>query len=82
MKTEKTRHGHGWAWECDFGLCNWVESSREILLFNGKPSPEAKPVYVRIIKEKDFRAIISSVMTVTTMKARQQNSKPKKGESP
>ena len=44
-----TKRAYGWVWLCDFGLCYWAESSREKLLQEGKPSPEAKPVRVELV---------------------------------
>lgn len=37
-----------WAWLCDFGLCLWAAPTRKQLVSDGKPSPEAVPVRVRI----------------------------------
>jgi hypothetical protein len=47
-----------WAWECDFGLCAWAEPSAARLKKGGRPSPEAQPVRVRIIKESEFQALL------------------------
>jgi len=49
--------GFGYAWLCDFGLCYWAEPSVEALKSRSKPSPEAKPVRVRLIQERDFRKL-------------------------
>lgn len=42
-----------WAWAIDDGgkpeLCHWAEPSKELLLRQSKPSPEAKPVKVLIM---------------------------------
>ena len=49
----------GWAWELyDSGrwmLCSWCVPNRETLIAEGKPSPEARPVCVRLIRNKDYR---------------------------
>ena len=39
--------GRGWAWQ--------LEDGRLYLRIRSKPSTEAKPVFVRIIKESDWR---------------------------
>ena len=50
------------AWLCDFGLCAWAEPTRhQMLLFappGHKPSPEAKLVGVRIVRTKDYLALV------------------------
>ncbi len=38
-----------WAWICDFGLCRWAEPTRAMLVKTKKPSPEAKPIRVRLV---------------------------------
>ena len=59
-KTKRTKAKSGrkiqpvlmWAWAIkDFRgtgwvLCNWAEPGRDVLLFKGRPSPEAKAVKV------------------------------------
>lgn len=40
---------YGWAWLCDFGLCQWAEPSRKRLLKGSKPSPEAIAVRVELV---------------------------------
>jgi len=40
---------YGWAWLCDFGLCQWAEPNRERLLRGSKPSPEAVAVRVELV---------------------------------
>jgi len=54
-------NGRGYAWLCDFGLCEWVEPTKDMLLGRRphKPSPEAKPVAVRIIREKDYQSLMA-----------------------
>ena len=49
-----TKIGRGWAWEFEGQLCNWVEPTKKQLLKRSKPTPEAKPAYVRIIKNIDY----------------------------
>lgn len=56
MKHSKT--GRGWAWQLEEGLCHWVEPTKERLTRKDKPSPEAKPVFVRIVKEADYRRLL------------------------
>ena len=55
-----------WAWKCDFGLCRWAEPDRERLRRNGKPSPEAKSVAVRMIEEKEYRRL-KRMMTANSL---------------
>ena len=56
MKPKTT--GKGFAWLCDFGLCYWVVPDLNKLKPDGKPSPEAKAVKVRIVLEKDYQQLI------------------------
>lgn len=46
-----------WAWECDFGLCQWAWPTIEQLWDHGggRPSPEAKAVRVRIVEVGELR---------------------------
>jgi hypothetical protein len=42
-----------WTWLCDFGLCSWVEPTKERLIgTNNKPSQEAVPVRVELVPVK------------------------------
>ncbi len=43
----------GWAWCFNGSLCRWAEPTKEQLLKTQKPTPEAKPVPVIIIRKKD-----------------------------
>lgn len=38
-----------WAWLCDFGLCHYAEPSYEDLARDGKPTPEARAIRVRLV---------------------------------
>ena len=48
--------GHGWAWairdlSCrreTWLICNWAANTRQSLERETKPSPEARPVYVKL----------------------------------
>lgn len=55
----KIQTGRGYAWLCDFGLCHWADPTKEQLGSKDKPSPEAKPVAVRIIRESDYRKLVA-----------------------
>ena len=46
-----------WAWQCDFGLCRWAEPDEKRLRSGNRPSPEAKAVAVRLIKESEYRRL-------------------------
>ena len=46
-----------WAWECDFGLCAWADPDKASLMHYDKPSPEAKPVLVRLVRERELRRL-------------------------
>ena len=50
-----------YAWECDFGLCRWAQPDAQRLATDGKPSPEAKIVPVRIVKLSDWRKIAAKL---------------------
>lgn len=47
-----------WAWEIktDNGwrLCLWSHPSKAVLLNNQKPSPEARPICVSMVRNKDW----------------------------
>lgn len=60
MKRKRIEAGKAFAFECSFGLCHWAEPTR-IQLTAGRalPSPEAKVVAVRIIRETDYRALLN-----------------------
>lgn len=59
MKTKRIfRTGRAWAWEIDSGLCYWAEPEPSELTRYKAPSPEAKVVRVRIIKESDYQKLI------------------------
>lgn len=44
----KSKATYGWAWKIAEGLCHWSMPYRRDLIRDGKPSPEAKAVRVRI----------------------------------
>lgn len=48
-----------WTWQMDDGLCYWAQPRRDTLLAEGKPSPEAKPVLVRLVPEVELRRLLS-----------------------
>lgn len=49
-----------WAWEINFGkgwvLCHWAEPSKEKLLNGQKPSPDARAVCVRLVRNTPNRS--------------------------
>jgi hypothetical protein len=51
-KILKRKKVYVWTWICDFGkgpqLCLFAEATKENLVNNGKPSPEAIPVRVQM----------------------------------
>lgn len=48
-----------WAWMLeDGGLCYWAEPDKARLQSQGKPSPNAKAVCVRLIKHADFLELV------------------------
>lgn len=56
----KIKSERAYAWECDFGLCQWAEPTKEVLEMSIKPSPEAKAVRVRIVKLTDFKRLMKA----------------------
>lgn len=44
-------------------LCCWAEPDKERLVRQSPPSPEAKPVHVRIIRESDYRELLRAART-------------------
>ena len=45
----------GWAWQLEDGtLCRWAEPTRESLMAGDIPSPDAKPVCVRMLLCGDY----------------------------
>lgn len=45
----------GWAWQLEDGsLCKWAMASREVLVHEGSPSPDSKPVCVRLLRCGDY----------------------------
>lgn len=56
MKKNNTKTT-GWAWLCDFGLCQWAAPTKKMLLKEKKPSPEAKPVKVIIVLRSEWAII-------------------------
>jgi hypothetical protein len=48
--------GRGWAWMLEDGsLCHWVESRKEFLHSDAKPSPGAKRIWVAIVPMSWYR---------------------------
>lgn len=47
-----------WAWEINFAgkwqLCHWTKPSKADLLKERKPSPEARPVCVRLVRNSEM----------------------------
>ncbi len=55
----KPKTGIGYAWKLEEGsLCHWAEPDPIALKSNGKPSPNAKVVRVRLVLESDWRKLI------------------------
>jgi len=51
-----------YAWELEEGdMCSWAEPRRDQLTERSKPSPGAKAVCVRIVREKDWRRLMALV---------------------
>lgn len=48
-------HPRVWTWRIEEGLCFGTYVSRADLERDGKPSPEAKAVCVRLVPEGDYR---------------------------
>ena len=48
---ERSQAPRSWAWLCDFGLCLWSLPTKRQLMADGKPSPNAKAVRVRLIRD-------------------------------
>lgn len=57
---QKINTGVGYAWEFEGMLCGWAEPDLARLKDGGKPTPEAKAIKVRIIRESDYRKLIVS----------------------
>jgi len=49
-----------WAWMIDGGLCRWAMPDRIRLEQDGKPSPEAHPMLVRLIPESEVRRLVKA----------------------
>ena len=51
-----------WAWEIQglragkWVLCHWARGSKDGLLEETKPTPEARPVRVRVMRNRDYLA--------------------------
>jgi hypothetical protein len=54
---KKINTGRGYAWLLREGLCHWATSDPMELEAEGKPSPEARIVAVRIVRETDWRKL-------------------------
>ncbi len=63
---EEMEPGKGWAWalqqvDGSWILCNWADPmklSSRFVEIDGKPSPEAKRVYVAIMPMKEYRRLV------------------------
>jgi hypothetical protein len=54
----------GWAWMLEDGsLCRWAEPNAEQLRRADRPSPGAKRVCVRMIKESEWRRLVGKRRT-------------------
>lgn len=58
--TTDPKVGKGWTWMIEdlsgnWVLCNWAEHDQNTLLEGGRPSPEARMVYVAIVPMKKWR---------------------------
>ena len=58
MKKNEINTAAAVAYEFEGMLCQWAEPDSDRLKKGGKPSPEAKIVKVRIIRESDYRKLI------------------------
>lgn len=56
MSKSKYSHPRVWTWRIQEGLCYCTEYSREGL--GDKPSPEAKPVRVRLVPESEYLRLV------------------------
>lgn len=54
----KPDHPIAWAWRFDSGLGAWTHAERDVLLLEGKPSPEAKPVCVRLVPNVEYQRLM------------------------
>jgi hypothetical protein len=67
---ETTPAGRGWAWEIQmidgsWVLCNWAEPNKSWNMaryseMDGKPSPEARRVYVAIVPMREYRKLLKA----------------------
>lgn len=52
MKRKTIKQVYVWTWLCDFGkgpeLCRFAMADKKVLLMDGKPTPGAKAVRVRM----------------------------------
>jgi len=46
-----------WAWVMEGRLCFWAMPTKEDLIGDGSPSPEARPVRVRLVPEVEYRRL-------------------------
>ncbi len=54
----KLDHPRVWAWTVEGGLCHWAHPNRAVLMGTQKPSPEAKPVCVRLVPNVEYRKLL------------------------
>ena len=53
-----------WAWEMSVGICSWALSSQWSHDDRDRPSPEAKLIRVRIVREADYRRMYRALKEV------------------
>lgn len=44
-----------WTWMLEEGLCRFAKAEKLLLIAGGKPSPEAQPIRVRMMTERQYR---------------------------
>ncbi len=59
MAKSKPDHPMAWTWRLDCGLCLFAKPSKVLLIHCGKPSPEAKPVCVRLVPNVEYLQMIA-----------------------
>ncbi len=59
MPKRKRDHPIAWTWRLEDGsLCLWADVTKEDLVKGGMPSPDAKPVCVRLVPNVEYRELI------------------------
>ncbi len=59
MAKSKRDHPIAWTWRLEGGLCYFADPGKDLLLMRGKPSPEAKPVCVRLVPNVEYLQMIA-----------------------